>query len=97
MNRLLAELIGGAVILALAIALGMAIKANGARGAEIRNLKADLVAASKALTQASKDIERFSQKEGAVAAEAARLCAAEGNTAFMRGVEVGNAICEARS
>ena len=96
MNRLLAELIGGAVILALVIALGMAIKANGARGAEIRNLKGDLVAASKALTQASKDIERFGQKEGVVAAEAARLCAAEGDNAFSRGVEVGLAVCEAR-
>lgn len=97
MNRLVAELIGGAIIFALVVALGMAIKVNGARGADIRGLKADLAAASRALTQASKDIERFSQKEGAVAAEAARLCAAEGNTAFMRGVEVGTAICEARS
>lgn len=96
MNRFLMELIGGAAILALVVALGMAIKINGARGAEIRDLKADLAAASAALKQASRDIERFSQKEGAVAAEAARLCAAEGNTAFMRGVEVGTAICEAR-
>ena len=96
MNTLYFRLIGGVVVIALVIALGMAIKVNGAKGAEIRELKSDLLAASRALTQASKDIERFSQKESAVAAEAARLCAAEGNTAFMRGVEVGNAICEAR-
>lgn len=96
MNRILMELIGGAVILALVVALGMTIKINGARGADIKALKGDLSAAAAALKQASRDIERFSQKESAVAAEAARLCAAEGDNAFGRGVEVGLAVCEAR-
>lgn len=96
MNWLLAKIIGGVAVAALVIALGMAIKANGAKSEEIRGLKGDLKTASASLKQASKDIARFSVKESTVAAEAARLCAAEGNTAFMRGVEVGTAICEAQ-
>lgn len=96
MTGLYLKIIGGFVLVGLVIALGMAVKSNGAKSEEIRGLKGDLKTAAASLKQASRDIERFSQKEGAVAAEAARLCAAEGNTAFMRGVEVGTAICEAR-
>lgn len=96
MNALYLRVMAGIVAVGLVIALGMAIKINGQKTQEIRDLKADLVAASQALKQASKDIERFSQKEGAIAAEAARLCAAEGDNAFGRGLEMGMAICVAR-
>lgn len=96
MNALYLRVMAGIVAVGLVIALGMAIKINGQKTQEIRRLKADLAAASQALKQASKDIERFSQKESAIAAEAARLCAAEGDSAFGRGIEVGISICEAR-
>lgn len=96
MNWMLAKIIGGVVVAALVIALGMAVKANGAKGEEVRELKRDLASASLSLEQASRDIARFSVKESAVAAEAAKLCALEGDGAFARGVEVGIAVCEAR-
>lgn len=96
MNGLYLRIIGGIVAGALVLSLGVAIKINGGQAQEIRTLKASLVTASKKLDQASADITRFSVKESAVATEAAKLCAAEGNTAFMRGVEVGTAISEAR-
>lgn len=95
-NLLWLRLAAGGAVIALVAGLALALEANGAKAREIRDLKADLAAASQALTQAAKDIERFSQKESAIAAEAARLCAAEGDTAFGRGVEVGVAICTAR-
>lgn len=97
MNALYLRVMAGIVAVGLVIALGMSIKVSGQKTQEIRGLKADLAAASQALKQASRDIERFSQKESAIAAEAARLCSFEGDNAFGRGVEVGLAVCEARS
>ena len=97
MSSLYVRLIGGASVIALIAAAALLLVANGSKSREIRDLKADLAAASQALKQASRDIERFSQKESAIAAEAARLCAFEGDNAFGRGVEVGLAVCEARS
>lgn len=96
MNGLYLRLIGGIALGALILSLGIAIKVNGGQAQEILTLKASLVTASGKLAQASADITRFSVKESVVATEAAKLCAAEGNTAFTRGVEVGTAICEAR-
>lgn len=96
MSWLLAKIIGGVAVAGLVIALGMAVKANGAKGEEIAGLKRELVSASLSLEQAAADIKRFSVKESAVAAEAAKLCALEGDGAFARGVEVGIAVCEAR-
>ncbi len=96
MNALDLRVMAGIVAVGLVIALGMAIKVNGQKTQEIRGLKADLAAACQAPKQAARDIERFSQKESAIAAEAARLCAAEGDSAFGRGLEMGMALCVAR-
>lgn len=96
MNGLYLRIIGGIAAGGLVLSLGVTIKINGGQAQEIRTLKASLVTASQKLKQSSEDITRFSVKESAVATEAAKLCAADGNTAFMRGVEVGAAICEAR-
>lgn len=96
MNLLWLRLAAGGAVIALVAGLALALEANGAKAREIRDLKADLAAASTALTQAARDIERFSVKESAIAAEAARLCAVEGDNAFGRGVEVGMAVCESR-
>lgn len=96
MSGLYVRLIGGALVIVLIAAVALLLVANGSKSREIRDLKGDLATAAQALKQASRDIERFSQKESAIAAEAARLCAAEGDSAFGRGLEMGVALCVAR-
>lgn len=60
-------------------------------------LRVELKRASASLEQASAVIERFAKAEGVTAAEAARICGAEGSSAFDRGVAFGAAVCGAAS
>lgn len=90
-------MIGGAVVgLVAMVFIVLLIRSNGEKTQEIRNLKGELATAAAALEQASEDIKRFAANEGVTLAEAAKVCAAEGSTAFDRGVQVGTAICQAR-
>lgn len=82
-------------ILALGAALIFSWTQIGSQRAEIRGLKADLATAAKSLERASDDIERFAKVEGVSAAEAARICSAEGDSAFTRGRQFG--IAEGKS
>jgi hypothetical protein len=94
-SRLQFWAIGGVGALILVVTLAVCLRVIGAQAADLREKDRQLLAASRALKQASTDIERFAKDAGVTAAEAARICAVEGSSAFDRGVAFGAAVCEA--
>jgi len=89
MTRLsLASLVGN---VALLFVVAFLLIGQGKRDATIRELRADLVTAGRALKQAADDIRRYSETEGQAASQAATACRVEGGTAFERGRAFGRA------
>ena len=93
LNRL--WIIGGAGLIGLALvaALVFFIRADAAKAKEIDQLKDDLSTAEARVEFVERQWRESAEREGVTQAEAARTCAAEGSSAFDRGVAFGRASC----
>ena len=88
---------GAAAILAMVLFLVFEIRTVGAKNEEIKNLRLSIQARDTALADADKRIKALANTQGVTAAQAARICAAEGSSAFDRGRAFGRAEqCAAR-
>lgn len=81
------------VLLALIAALVMFIRSDAAKAAQIEHLNDELATANARILFVERQWAESSQREGVTHAEAARICAAEGSSAFDRGVAFGRASC----
>lgn len=82
---------GAAAILAMAIFLIIEIRTIGAKNEEIKGLRLSIQARDKTLADANRRIKDLANTQGVTAAQAARICAAEGSSAFDRGRAFGRA------
>lgn len=76
---------------ALLFVVAFLLIGQGKRDATIRELRADLVTAARALKDADDTIQAYARAEGVTASQAAAACRAEGGTAFERGRAFGRA------
>lgn len=93
MTRLYLMLGTGAAGLALIAALFFLISANADKASRIKALNDQLATAEARVEFVERQWAESAQREGVTQAEAARICAAEGSSAFDRGVAFGRASC----
>jgi|GEM_PF-7027014 len=96
MNTLYLKLIGAFVVVGLVIALGMSLKANGRKDAEVRQVNAQLVLAQTAIRERDDRIASFANTAAGQAEAQVVQCAQQGGEGYARGLAVGRAICAAR-
>lgn len=93
LNRL--WIYGGAGLIGLALvsALVFFIRADAAKTEQIVQMREQLSDAYARVAFVERQWAESSAREGVTQAEAARICAAEGSSAFDRGVAFGRASC----
>lgn len=81
----------------LVVALALTLIAWGRERGVSAGLRDDLAAAGRQRIADVRTARETGERSGVQAAAAAQACSAEGIDAFNRGVQVGRAVCEART